>query len=241
MKHLWICHRLALATALAAFLATGAAHAQDRRNPLDILTLDATVSTEVTPDLAVVTLAVVREGTDASALTQDVNQTLARAIAVAKATAGMTVASSGYSTSPRFDNKGQRIGWQVRAGMIVKSRDFTALGKLAGQLSAGDGAPQITSTHFELSPELRASEEAGLIDRGAAEFRAKASAAAKAFGYGSYTIREIRLGSPAGGPQPRFGGAVSFAAVASPAPPMPIEGGRVTLQLTVSGSVQMRQ
>ena len=231
---------LALAAALAASLAAGTAHAQDRPSVIDVLTLDATVSTEVTPDLAVVMLTAVREGADASALSQEVNQTIARAIAVAKATAGMTVASAGYSTTPRSDNKGQRIGWQVRAGMIVKSRDFTALGKLAGQLSAGDGAPQITGTYFELSPELRASEETGLIDRAAAEFKAKASAAAKAFGYGSYTIREIRLGSPALGPQPRIAGVATFAAEARSPTPMPIEGGRVTLQLTVSGSVQMR-
>lgn len=240
MKPPCLWHRLTLAIALAASLAAGASVAQDRPNPVDVLVLDATVSTEVTPDVAVVTLAVVREGTDASALTQDANQAMARAMAAAKSTAGMTVASGGYSTSPRSDNKGQRIGWQVRAGMIVKSRDFAALGKLAGQLSAGEGAPQITGMHFELSPELRAREETGLIDRGAAEFKAKAGAASKAFGYGDYAIREIRLASSPVGPQPRFGGVAAFSAAASPSAPLPIEGGRVNLQLTVSGSVQMR-
>jgi predicted secreted protein len=52
MQRPWLCRRLALATALAASLAAGAAHAQDRPNRLDVLVLDATVSTEVTPDLA---------------------------------------------------------------------------------------------------------------------------------------------------------------------------------------------
>ena len=232
MNRSWLLPRLALAASLAA----GAVYAQDRPIPLDMLNLDATVSTEVTPDLAVVVLAVVREGTDAPALTQDVNQTMARAIAVAKAAAGMTVASGGYSTTPRFDNNRQRIGWQVRSEMIVKSRDFPALGKLAGELSAAVAGPQITATNFELSPELRAREESELIGRGAAAFETKAKAAAKAFGYSSYTVRRISLGSPLGGPRGRV---PSLVAQASYSPPMPLKGGLVTLQLTVSGSVQM--
>src|SRR5688572_30835691 len=106
--------------ALAAF-ATHAALAEDKPMQNDVLNLEATVSSEVAPDLAVVTLAATREGNDAGAITSEVNQILARALAEAKATPGVQAASGGYSTYPRFDNKGQRTGWQVRAELILKS------------------------------------------------------------------------------------------------------------------------
>jgi len=189
--------------------------------------------------LAVVVMAVTREGIDTGAMTQDVNQVLAKAIADVKATPGVQVASGGFSTSPRYDNKGQRNGWQVRAELILKSKDFGTLGKLVGRLSAG---MDIASNGFELSPELRAAEEARMIDRVVAAFQAKASATVTAFGYSGYGIRSVTLGqaSHIGEPRPMMRQAKAMA-MSAPAEPMPIESGRVRLQLNVNGSVQMRK
>lgn len=232
----------ALMVALACLCASPS-HAQDHApvnpQPVDVLNLDASVSSEIAPDLAVVVLAVTREGIDAAAMTRDVNQVLARAIEQAKATPGVQVASGAFSTTPRYDNKGQRNGWQVRAELILKSKDSAALGKLVGRLST---EMDIASNGFELSPELRAAEEAKMIDRVVAAFQAKASAAAKAFGYSGYSIRSVtlgqasRIGNP-GEPRPMM----QAKAMAAPAEPMPIESGRMNLQLSLNGSVQMRK
>lgn len=206
---------------------------------VDVLDLDATVTSDVAPDLAVVTMAIVREGPDAAPLTKDVNEALAKALADAKAVRGVTAANGGYSTSPRFESRnGQatRTGWQVRAEMVLKSRDFDALGSLVGRLSQ---ALQIAGSGFEISPELRAQESASLIDRGARAFQDKATLATKAFGYAGFSIRQVTVGSAG-----QSGGRV-FAAresgVMANAAPLPVESGRVTLSLTVSGSVQMRR
>lgn len=218
---------------------TAPAFAQTTERPplTDVLALDTTVSSEVTPDLATVTLAATREGTDAPAVTNEVNQLLARALAEAKATPGILASTGGYSTYPRFDNKGTRTGWQVRAELILKSRDFGTLGKLAGKLGA---SLQIVGSGFEVSPELRAAEEEKLIERGVQAFQQKARATVKALGLGGYSLREITVGSAqlqGGGPRPLY----AKAAMAESAAPMPIESGRVQLSLTVSGSVQMHR
>ncbi len=237
--------RSPLVTALLAiaFATPLVCHAQERAVVLnDVLNVDATVTSEVVPDLAVVTLAVVREGPDVAPLTKEVNETLAKSFAEAKAVPGVIASNGGYSTFPRYDSRGgqsTRTGWQVRAEMIVKSKDFNALGNLVGKLSQ---TMQIAGSSFEISPELRGQENAALIERAARAFQERAAAATRAFGYAGYSIRQVTLGNAgqSGNPRPMFMEANALARQAS-APPMPIESGRVTLSLTVSGSVQMRK
>jgi predicted secreted protein len=237
-----ICHRTASVLALAFTLVVSTivsaqskpAVAQDAR---DILSLDATVSAAVQPDLAVITLAVEKQGTDAAPLTSEVNGILARALSDAKATTGVQAATGNYSTQPRYDNKGQRNGWVVRAELILKAKEFGVLGTLAGKLSKD---LQIAGNGFEISPELRTKEENVLIEKGIAAFRAKAQAATKAFGNASYVVREVAVGQIGGGMPERpkmmmqARGAVMAADTA-----VPIEAGAQQLALTVSGSVQM--
>ena len=233
---------LFFALVFATALAPHGAYAQERIAPLaDVLNLDVTVTSEVSPDLAVVTLAVVREGSDVAALTQDVNQTLARAFAEAKNVPSVVAANAGYTTFPRYDSRGgqsTRSGWQVRAEMIVKSKDFAALGTLVGKLSTN---MQIAGSSFEISPELRSKEDTALIERGARAFQEKAASAAKAFGYAGYSVRQITLGQAGQGGSPRPIPMARAAMVAQDSAPLPIESGRVNLSLTVNGSVQMKK
>ncbi len=215
--------------------------ADDSTRPLaDVLNLDATVTSDVVPDLAVVTLAIVREGPEVAPLTSDVNQALAKAFADAKAVPGVVAANAGYTTSPRYDSRGNqttRSGWEVRAQVVLKSKDFNALGALVGRLAQ---TLQIVGSGFELSPELRGHESAALIDRGAHAFQDKAAATTRAFGYAGYSIRQVTI-SDAGQSGPRPMMRLASPMSASSAAPLPIEAGPVTLTLTVSGSLQLRK
>ncbi len=206
---------------------------------VDGLTLESTVTTQVTPDMAVIVMAVDKEGTDTAALTSETNQILTKALADAKATPGVQASSGGYNTSQIYNNKGQRTGWHVRAELILKSKDFGSLGKLAGKLSS---AMQIAQNSFELSPELKASEEQGLIERGIAAMQQKAKAAVKSLGYKDFVVREITLGSA----QVQFNQQMnvrvaSMAKMDGGGEAMPIESGRVNLQLSVSGQLTMKR
>lgn len=228
---------------VVALAGPAAAAAQDRTIPLvDVLNIDATVSSEVAPDLAVVTLAIVREGPEVPPLTKDVNEMLAKAFAEAKAVPGVVAANGGYSTFPRYDSRGgsqnTRTGWQVRAEIVLKSKDFNALGSLVGRLSQ---TLQIVGSGFEISPELRAQESSSLIERGARAFQDKAAASARAFGYAGYSIREVTVGSANQSGGGRMMAMMDAGAMAKSVAPMPVEGGRVTLSLTVNGSLQMRK
>ncbi len=226
--------------ALALSLSAPAARAADEHAPLaDVLDLDATVTSEVVPDLSVVTMAIVREGPDVAPLTKDVNDTLAKAFADAKAVPSVIAANGGYTTFPRYEtrnNQSVRNGWQVRAELVLKSKDFAALGILVGRLSE---KLQIDGAGFEISPELRNQESNALLDRAARAFQEKAAAGTRAFGYGGYSIRKVTLGNAGQSGSPRV--MRLEAQSAKLASPMPIESGRATLSLTVSGSVQMHR
>ena len=207
----------------------------------DALTLDATVASEVIPDLAVVTLAAEAQGTDAAPITREVQQAINAALAQAKATVGVEARTGAFATSQRWNNKGTRDGWTVRAELILKAKDIAVLGTLAGKLA--QQKLMIVGSGFELSRELREREEAALIERGISAFRSKAQTASRAFGFGSFALREVNLGSIAGDARPIQPKVYAMRAAAAPvadAEPVAIEGGKVTLTLTVSGTVLMK-
>lgn len=234
----WWALALALLIAVLAWPVTGTA--QDRSVVSDVLNLSGSASAEAAPDLAVVTMTVVRDGADSASLTQDIEQVMTRALADAKSVTAVTAASGGFSTNPHYDSKGARTSWQVRAELILRSRDFVALGKLAGKLSAPTDGLQITSSGFEVSPELRQDVETELVERAIANFKARAAQASRALGYAGYTLREVTVGQAqlSGGPHP-MPIRMMAAASSSPSVALPLESGRATLQLEVHGSVQM--
>lgn len=211
-------------------------------SPAGVVNLQATAQVEVVPDLAVMTLAVERSGADAASLTAQASKSLDAALLQARTVHGVEAASGGFSTQPRWksvNNQSQRDGWTVRAGLILKSHDFTALGKLAGQLA--QHGLMIESSGFEISRALRDQEEAALIESAVTRFKSKAVTAARALGYASYTLRTLQI-EPIQGqmPQPR----PMLMRAASPvanesATAVPLATGRTPLQLTVQGSVQL--
>lgn len=229
-----------LATTLLFSLPAAAQNATAGNATRDALTLDATVATEVIPDLAVVTLAAEAQGVDAAPITREVQQIINAALGQAKATAGVEARTGAFATNQRWNSKGARDGWTVRAELILKAKDFAVLGALAGKLA--QQKLMIVSSGFELSRELREREEQALIERGIAAFRSKAQTASRAFGFGSYALREVNLGSISGDARPIQPKVYAMRAAAAPAAdtePMPIEGGKVTLTLTVNGTVLM--
>ena len=208
-----------------------------------VVDLQATAQVEVAPDLAVMTLAVERSGAEPAVPTAQVSKALDAALQQARAVSGVEASNGAFTTQPRWktvNNQSQRDGWTVRAGLVLKSRDFAALGRLAGQL-AQQGF-MIESSGFELSKALRDREETALIDTAIAAFKAKAATAARALGYSGYALRTLQIEPVQGSsPSPRpmlMRAAAPMAAEEAPA--VPLATGRTPLQLTVQGSVQLK-
>jgi predicted secreted protein len=242
------CRLLSTPALLALLLAplAGAAPAQALWVPpaQNVITLSAEASRELPQDLLSITLAVSREGAEAAAVQSQLRQTLDAALAEARKAQrpGLLELRTGqFTLYPRYSPKpvnGSNInGWQGRAELVLEGSDSAAISQLAGRLSG----LTVARVQFSLSREARDKVEAEVAAQAIARFKARAEAYAQQFGFGGYSLREVTVGSgdvvSASAP-PMFRAARAMAA-AAPDEVQPVEAGRATVSVTVSGSIQL--
>jgi predicted secreted protein len=221
--------------ALTALTLSCAAQAADA--PRERLNLSASASTEVTRDTLGVSFATTREGTDAAGVQAALKQALDAALAEARKVARpgqVDVQTGGFSLYPRHDPKtGKLNGWQGSAELLVEGRDAATIAQLTGRI----GTLTISRVGYSLSREAREKAEADITAQAIARYRAKAGEYAKLFGYGGFVIGEVSVSSDeAGAPRPMM--AMRMKAEAADAA-LPIEAGKATVTVNVSGSVQL--
>ncbi|ABI88064.1 MULTISPECIES: SIMPL domain-containing protein [Burkholderia] len=233
---------LAAAVPVALTLASPAAHAQAANphfpEPAGVLSLSSQASADVPQDIIHITLFYEQQAKDPGSLTSALNQRADAALAQAKGVSGVTAHTGAFSVYPSTDRDGKISAWRGRTEVVLESRDFAAASKLAGQLS---NQMQIANVEFSLSPEAQRAAEQKLTTEAIKSFRARADEAAKAFGYGSYSIRDVNVG---GGrnvqPYPRMMAMAAAPMDAKMSAPIAVEGGKATVSVTVNGSVQMK-
>ena len=226
------CLLFVIATLLAA-----AAAAQTSQQPFfNVVTLDASATADVPTDTLTVTLFTEEQGPDPGQLAARVNARLEEALAKAKAQPKVEARSGNYQTSPVYDRAGQITGWRTRADIILESRDFKAVGALAGTLQP---AMKLSSMVFSLSRAAREGAESALLADALGRYQDKARAIAKALGFPGYVLGQINVRSegPMQPPIPLRGVAMAAMADGAPAPPVPTEGGKNAVTVHVSGSV----
>jgi predicted secreted protein len=226
---------------LAAGLAAPVAHAlaAEAAPPQGVVNLAASASIEVTKDMLTVSFTTTREGQDAGTVQSQLKQALDAALAEAKKFAKpgqVDVQTGNFALYPRYAPKGGITGWQGNAELVVEGRDMTAIGQLTGRITT----MTIGRVAYGLSRPLREKVEADASAQAIAAYRAKAADYAKQFGYSGYTLREVNVSSdqPVGfvnAPMMR-----SKAMSASADEALPVEAGKGTVTVTVSGSVQMK-
>lgn len=234
---------LAAAVPVALTLASPAVHAQTANphfpEPAGVLSLSSQASADVPQDIIHITLFYEQQAKDPGSLTSALNQRADAALAQAKGVSGVTAHTGAFSVYPSTDRDGKISAWRGRTEVVLESRDFAAASKLAGQLS---NQMQVANVEFSLSPEAQRAAEQKLTTEAIKSFRARADEAAKAFGYNSYSIRDVNVGGSRNvQPYPRM---MAMAAApmdsAKMSAPIAVEGGKATVSVTVNGSVQMK-
>lgn len=230
---------LAVAWMAACTAGTAAAETPVLAPPQNVVTLSAQASVEVPRDFLSITLAVTREGPDAAPVQAQLRQVLDAALSDARKTAKpgqVDLRTGSFSVYPRYAPKGGIAGWQGTAELIVEGKDIAAISSLAGRLQT----LAVTRVAQGLSREAREQVEGEVAAQAIARFRARAESYAKQFGFGAYSIREVSVGGadsmPVPLPYPRIS---AMAAGAAADAAQPVEGGRATVAVTVSGSIQM--
>jgi len=226
--------------ALSIPLAQAQTHpAQDGQTPTGILSLDAQASAEIPQDVIHITLFFEQQAGDAAQLSDILNQRTAQTLRDANASehASVNLHTGQLSVSPSTDRDGKISAWRGRSELVLESHDFAAAAKLAGRLN---NDMQVSNVNFSLSPEAQRAEQAKLSGEAIASFRQQAQAAAQAFGYNGYVVREVNLARNNNNmPRPMMMMSTRMAPGSAPTESIPVEAGNETVTVTVSGSIVM--
>jgi predicted secreted protein len=225
----------------ASTLLAGAAglSAQTLPPPQNVLQLQASGTVEVQQDLLTMNLTTARDGPDPAQVQAQLKTALEAALAEARKTAQagqMDVRTGNFSLYPRHGRDGRIAGWTGSAELVLEGRDFPRITQAAGRIqtmtTGGIG--------FGLSREARAKVETDAQTIAIERFKAKAAELAKGFGFAGYTLREVAVNANEPGfiPRPRMMAAQAKSADSESA--VPVEPGKSTVVVTVSGSVQLR-
>ncbi|MEK8085249.1 SIMPL domain-containing protein [Aquabacterium sp. A3] len=202
------------------------------------ISFSASASEELTQDWMSVTMHVQRDGTQANEVQQAVRQALDTALAEARKAAkgheGMEVRTSGFSVQPRYSNQGRIAGWQGSAQLVLEGTDGARIAQTVGRL----GTLQVGQVQYGLSRALRERQESALTQEAIRQFKSRAQEMAQAFGFKGYSLGEISVSSTDPGVQYRAPMmAMRAKAMEAADAPLPVEPGKGTLSVTVSGTV----
>lgn len=204
----------------------------------NVIQLSATGQVEVVQDWLTMTLVATREGADAAGVQAQLRQALDAALAQVQPSAQaalLQVQTGGFSVHPRYDRNGKIGGWQGRAELLLSGRDFARI----TQAAARAGNMAIGQMAFSLSSAERSRVQAEAQTQAITRFRSRAAEIARQFGFAGYNLREVSVSGDADVPAPRMVAAMAKGLQMEAADvPVPVEPGRTTVQVTVSGTVQ---
>ncbi|WP_408647902.1 SIMPL domain-containing protein [Xenophilus arseniciresistens] len=208
--------------------------------PQNVLQLSAQGTVEVQQDLLQMTLVATRDGTEAATVQSQLKAALDAALQEAKkqAQAGqLDVRTGNFNLSPRYTREGKINGWQGRAELVLEGRDFARITQTAGRITPLN----VEHVGFDLSREQRQRSASEAQKLAIDSFRQKASELARGFGFADYALREVSVNdSHDGGARPPRMMAAQAKSFSSADAPVPVEAGKATVVVTVSGSVQLR-
>lgn len=218
------------------FLALTASAQVSQQPFVNVITFDASATAEVPTDTLTITMFAEEQGVDPTELAAKVNTRVEQALTRAKNELGIEARSAGYYTTPLYDRANQITGWRIRAELTLESRDFKTVGALAGKLQP---ALKVSGMVFSLSRSAREGAESALLSQALHKYQKKASAIATTLGFPGYTLSQVAIRSDGAIVQPLAHRGVAMTAMADGAqsPPVPAEGGKNAVTVTVSGSI----
>jgi predicted secreted protein len=217
------------------------AHAEVPAAPANVVQIAASGFMEVQQDWLTMRLNTTETGPDAVTVQNQLKVALESALRVARAQAqpgALEVSTGRFSIYPRYNSSGKINGWQGTTELLLEGRDVARISETAGKIAT----LTLGGVSFSLSREARQRLESEVQAQAIERFRARATEVAKGFGFAGYTLREVSISSTDQGNdmvvRPRMM-AMEAKAAASDAP-VPVEAGKSMVNVTVSGSIQLR-
>jgi predicted secreted protein len=173
------------------------------------------------------------ENVSPAAAASQVNTTIAKALAEAKAYPGVKVATAGYSTQ-QISEKGKPTRWRVAQSITLDASDFTAVATLMSKLQDENGL-LLSGMGFSLADKTRREAEDSVTQQAIRNWQARAQQAAQSLGFASWRVGHVNVQASGGGPV--FPVMRTQAVSAMAAPPVALEAGTTDVTVNVSGDV----
>ncbi|MES2362487.1 MAG: SIMPL domain-containing protein [Pseudomonadota bacterium] len=204
----------------------------------NVAQLSASGSVEVQQDVLSISMNTTRDGADANLVQTQLRQALDSALAQAKQAAlpgQLDVRTGNFSLYPRYGKDGKINGWQGSTELVLEGKDFARITSTADKIQT----LTMGNVGFALSREQRAKVEGEAQTQAIERFKARALDISKSFGFSGYTLREVTINAnDQAYPRPRMMAMQAKAETADAA--IPVEAGKSTVLVNVSGSVQMK-
>ncbi|MFY9328138.1 MAG: SIMPL domain-containing protein [Georgfuchsia sp.] len=208
--------------------------AADEKKPMGtLLSFSVEVSQTVDNDQASATVFAEATDTESAEVARRVNSAIAVAIALAKTYPDIKSKAGSTWTTPVYGKSGHTIeSWRMRSEIQLESRKLATLGDLVGKLQDDMAVSQII---LQPTMETRHKAEDMATLEALNTFQAKAQMIASNFKK-YYRIINMNISSGSHGqPYPMARAAMMRAEAA----PMPIEGGKSDISVTVSGEIEL--
>jgi len=205
----------------------------------NVVQLSANAALDEPQDWLSVTLGTTRDGADPHTVQDQLKTALDAALNEARLSAqagAMEVHTGQFSLVPRYGRDGRISGWKGSVELLLSGRDFTRIGSTAGNIQG----LTVVGVVFSLSREQRARVEALAQALAIERFKARAGEIARGFGFAGFTLREVSVLTTEQGLMSRPRQMSMEASVSRAEAPLPLEAGKATVQVTVSGSVQLK-
>lgn len=170
------------------------------------------------------------EDRDPARLAHTINSAMQWALNRAREYSAVQAQSRGYSIVPVYE-KQVLTHWRGSQGLLLKSKDFSALTALLGKLQA---RLQVQSVEFSVSRNKRQDAENTLIGQAIGAFAKRANVVCKDLGADGYRIIELDINTGGRLPTP-----ISYMAVRRSAMSPVLAPGTSTVTVAISGVIQL--
>ena len=224
--------RLLAAFAPFAFASVATAQPQPGILPASlqpVVTVSASASAPVATDRLQAWLRAEAESADPAAAANQVNATMAKALARVKGVPSVKPSTTGYSTQ-QVGERPKPVRWRVAQTLMLEGADFATMAALLTKLQDED-AMLVSGTAFSLSTEARRRAEEALTQEALRGWQERAQRAAQGLGFGGWHPGHVTVQT---GEPPRVY-PMMRAAVAADQAPVQVAPGTVEVSVTVTG------
>lgn len=226
---------LSAAMLLLCWLLVAPLMAEEAPLTYDRVNLSANASAEVDNDTLVAVLYAQRESRVATEAAEQVNRDVGWAVQLAKKESAIKVQTLDYRTNPVY-RKQILTGWQVRQSLRLESRDSARLSQLVGTLQE---RLAVSNIFYTVSRERRQEAEEALISEAIERFQARARQISTELMRPGYRLVQMNVNT--GGMPVTARPRVAMAMESMAAPPPTLEAGTQELQVSVSGTIELRE